>query len=252
MKKILLAMSMALVLSACSSETVKNKAVEQITTKTTEVGTNTTEKTSNTSSETTKSITTSETTSKETTTTKAAKTEDAINIDAENIKKIFNLFNGAGKSVEKLVSLTGTKHHIEGSEYQTSAVSTLTQVTDAYNAIQSETFTKEKILEEISKNVVLEKVDDKFNDEDIRKIMARDPENVVIYFEGDGKLYLGMKKIFHGGAGTLAPTSEWVVKGQDIYVPVQSFTKEKLFNLVYKKNNKGTSQYKYYIEKQDK
>lgn len=251
MKKILVASTLALVLTGCANKVEdKSKRVEEVFS-----SKGSTEVTSQSSSSKSSTTITQESTKIDAVTTISSKEIRSIDIDVENIRRIFNLYNVSGESVEKLISVTGKKYHIEGSEYITSSVSTISDVTDAYNAIQEKSFTKEEILSEIKKNAVLEVIDDTFNVEDIRKIFAKDPENVVVYFKKDGKLFLGMKEIFHGGPGNIANQSEWLISEEEIKVPVKSFTGEKLFNLVYAKNTKNlvnkSNVYKYYIVKKE-
>lgn len=188
MKKILLFTSLAVVLTACSSneETkVSNKTtstVSQITQTTKESNTTTSGK------QTSGTEVTQVTTAKENA-TQSASAEKTTN----NTADIASQFASAGSSIEKLIAIVGQKHVIAGSEYQTSAVSSLDEITKEYNTVKSAQLSKDEVLAEIDKNTVLERVSASFNEEDIRRIFAKDPESVVIYFEEDGKLFFAQK-----------------------------------------------------------
>lgn len=183
MKKILLFTSLSLLLTACSSDEV-SKRVEQTTTSKVSQITQTTQKSNTTIEQTSTTVTVNgQTENNKENATKTVATE----------KTTTSKSNSVESSIEKLVSKIGQKYTIAGSEYQTMVVITLDAATEAYNTSLSANLSKEEVLAKIDEKVILEKVNSSFNEDDIRRVFAKDPDSVVIYFEEDGKLFLAIK-----------------------------------------------------------
>lgn len=195
MKKIILFTSLSLLLTACSSEEVTQNTTTSKTEQTTQTSLKTSQKNNNqnVTTVTTNQVPSSQTTSGKVNTTKTVASEKEVRKTTETTVTNTSKSKSVKISIEDLIVNSGTQHIIAGSDYQTNIASTLVDVTEVYNANNSAKLTKEEVLKEIDKKFIVEKVDASFNDDDIRKIFAKGPDSVVIYFEADGKLFLAMK-----------------------------------------------------------